>query len=126
MLKSDADLLVAALRSGKYKQGRIYLRNTEDEYCCLGVYAEEKGIPAVFNDDDFCYRFGEDCAGLDPALKLGLSKYGKFLPGVDRSMIRTGTDPSGYKSNSLSALNDAGVSFFDIADFIEKNWEYIL
>lgn len=37
---------VAALRSGKYKQGKDWLRR-DDEYCCLGVlcdlYAAENG-----------------------------------------------------------------------------------
>jgi hypothetical protein len=28
---------VAALRSGKYAQGRHYLRNSAGAYCCLGV-----------------------------------------------------------------------------------------
>lgn len=28
---------VAALRSGKYKQGRRELRSVDDEFCCLGV-----------------------------------------------------------------------------------------
>jgi hypothetical protein len=31
---------VKALRSGKYKQGSINLRNTKGGYCCLGVLAE--------------------------------------------------------------------------------------
>ena len=28
---------VEALRSGKYEQGRTYLRSMENRYCCLGV-----------------------------------------------------------------------------------------
>lgn len=34
--------LVAALRSGKYKQGKEMLRPSEDEYCCLGVACDIK------------------------------------------------------------------------------------
>lgn len=38
---------IKALRSGDYKQGRMKLRNLDDEYCCLGVlcdvYAKTKG-----------------------------------------------------------------------------------
>lgn len=36
-------LWVAALKSGKYKQGSMYLRQTYDgvkEYCCLGVLCD--------------------------------------------------------------------------------------
>ena len=36
MIKERAMELVAALRSGKYKQGKNYLR-ADDTYCCLGV-----------------------------------------------------------------------------------------
>lgn len=36
-LKTD---WVAALRSRKYKQGRFYLKNFDDEYCCLGVLCD--------------------------------------------------------------------------------------
>ena len=28
---------VAALRSGEYEQGRVYLHDEDDRYCCLGV-----------------------------------------------------------------------------------------
>jgi hypothetical protein len=31
---------IAALRSGKYKQGRNKLRDKEDCYCCLGVLCD--------------------------------------------------------------------------------------
>ena len=36
-LKTD---WVAALRSRKYKQGRFFLKNFDDEYCCLGVLCD--------------------------------------------------------------------------------------
>lgn len=31
---------IAALRSGKYKQGRAALRNADDTYCCMGVLCD--------------------------------------------------------------------------------------
>ena len=40
---------VSALRSGKYKQGRGYLRNKEDLYCCLGVLCN------IINPDKWSY-----------------------------------------------------------------------
>lgn len=36
--------LSAALRSGKYKQGRFALRRADNTYCCLGVYADICGV----------------------------------------------------------------------------------
>jgi hypothetical protein len=40
--------LVAALRSGKYKQGRHRLRDGSDGYCCLGV-ACDVAYPDMWN-----------------------------------------------------------------------------
>jgi hypothetical protein len=34
---------IAALRSGKYKQGKTFLRDSVDNYCCLGVLCEVAG-----------------------------------------------------------------------------------
>ena len=39
------DRWVAALRSGDYKQGRVYLHNSEgDTWCCLGVLCDVAGF----------------------------------------------------------------------------------
>jgi hypothetical protein len=43
MKKEDMEVWVAALRSGEYKQGREALR-LNGTYCCLGVYAQIKGV----------------------------------------------------------------------------------
>ena len=40
-------LWLDALRSGKYEQGKLMLRPTDNSYCCLGVLceiAQESGI----------------------------------------------------------------------------------
>ena len=55
------DKWVAALRSGKYKQGQINLRSSDDRFCCLGVLADvinpenwsQLDGPAVWGDDGF-------------------------------------------------------------------------
>ena len=39
MLNENAKKLVAALRSGRYRQARTKLRKA-DRYCCLGVACE--------------------------------------------------------------------------------------
>lgn len=36
--------LLAALRSGKYKQGSKYMRSADDEYCPLGVALDVLGV----------------------------------------------------------------------------------
>lgn len=35
---------VTALRSGEYRQGKGFLRNSDDEYCCLGVLCDLAGM----------------------------------------------------------------------------------
>lgn len=37
-------LLIAALRSGKYEQGRACLKTSDGKYCCLGVACEVFGL----------------------------------------------------------------------------------
>lgn len=54
MKKEIADKWVAALRSGKYKQGRQYLRTFEDNYCCLGVLCEILGLQARPSEMSTC------------------------------------------------------------------------
>ena len=45
---------VAALRSGKYEQGREFLRTEDDRFCCLGVLCElavaDGVIPPAWGD----------------------------------------------------------------------------
>lgn len=38
--KKFKDKWIAALRSGKYKQGRGQLRSLNNNYCCLGVLCD--------------------------------------------------------------------------------------
>lgn len=50
MKKEIADLWVAALRSGKYKQGRTTLKNRDSEFCCLGVLCDISGLSTFIPD----------------------------------------------------------------------------
>lgn len=95
---------VAALRSGEYKQGRGSLRE-RDAYCCLGVlcdiHARETGC-----------RWGDrneylDCSGILPVLVRDWAGLRLRDPEVDRYC--------------LSAQNDNGASFPEIADLIEAH-----
>jgi hypothetical protein len=44
MKREIRDKWVAALRSGRYKQGRAVLKRNGTHYCCLGVLAEIEGL----------------------------------------------------------------------------------
>jgi hypothetical protein len=122
---------IKALRSGKYKQGTGFLHTADDKFCCLGVacdLAVKKGIirkptksiaERAFEDYEV-YRYG-NLSGLLPKKVmnwLGLSySAGDFTLG-----------PTEYfqTDDSLAAMNDSGVSFKKIADFIEKNYWRLL
>ena len=86
---------VAALRSGKYQQGRGALRKG-DTFCCLGV-ACDLIDPHGWEEDD---SFGMGWNGYESA----------DLPFIDAE-----------KANDLVILNDDGSSFEKIADHIEAH-----
>lgn len=117
MKKENADKWVAALRSGKYKQTKGHLQ-TADGFCCLGVLLDINGIQPVKGEtvaDHDVYYYGEERAVIA----------NQFLTTCDIK------EPSGMfsseteRNTQLSALNDDGKSFAEIADIIEKNWEVI-
>lgn len=103
MKKSIAMKWVKALRSGKYKQGRKVLKNSEGKYCCLGVMCEVVGYVEILNK------------GLLPC------------DVVEKAGMAT---PNGYLTNaetwdaSLAHFNDCHeYSFDEIADIIQMCWE---
>jgi hypothetical protein len=98
---------IAALRSGEYEQGTVWLCK-QDKYCCLGVGCELLNIPHNFVDEIKSYGGRTQLAPEELVEQLALR------------------GPSGKpKDDSLSlvALNDRGKSFEEIADIIEKNPE---
>ena len=125
MKKEIAEQWAAELRSGKYKQGAAYLKY-ENCYCCLGVLCEISNI-SNFEETSF-----EDVDRIDADEYFGCNtelpnevmewsgmrnEVGDFLDVAIKSELRLN------KYTSLTAANDSGVSFLEIADFIEKHWE---
>ncbi len=109
MIKERAMELVAALRSGKYKQGFDQLR-LRDAFCCLGVACDISGIGQWVREEQY------DCAGdcRIGALPTSVQDYFGF---------RT-CEGEIYGGPSLAHLNDEErKSFAEIADVIEANWE---
>jgi hypothetical protein len=100
-----------ALRSGRYRQGRGFLkRRTEEglEYCCLGVgcnvWDGGRGWRKRGNEYGFYHNVSESIMDLP------------FLP---RDVI---VPPSIRATSQLATLNDAGhQNFHQIADWIEEN-----
>jgi len=93
---------IAALRSGKYEQGRDQLRSGK-EYCCLGVLCDLAVKNRVIS------RF----IGKDELLPRKVQKWAA-LSTDDGAYFTT------YFTGSLTGLNDDGESFKEIADVIER------
>ena len=92
---------VAALRSGKYKQGKMRLRSENGEaYCCLGLLCEIEG--GMSDGEWEIKRYSFDVGTI---LDAGLHS-----PGQDRSPAKI-----------LADMNDSGKTFAEIADHVEAN-----
>lgn len=95
---------VEALRSGKYKQGRLALYNA-DSFCCLGVLCEVMGVEQI------------DIGG--PAVAYG-HESNVTMPGAD-VLERAGLSLD--QARRLAHFNDnRGRSFPEIADYIEREY----
>lgn len=111
-------LWVAALRSGKYKQGRNSLRK-DDEYCCLGVACEVAMQHSVELNvrqgrEDYYYNSHNACLPNEVKHWLGMSD--------ECGLLKRDTAVRGRVFRSLVGMNDAGVEFNIIADYIENGF----
>lgn len=121
---------LTALRSGKYKQGHLALRNDRNEYCCLGVLCDvlkdEIGGYWVPDGNRYTFVTGDDDynrnnAGLPQLIAdlTGMEYLGQFNASTKRAINASWTVPGSH--HSLSDLNDSsGMTFAEIADVIEK------
>lgn len=98
----------AALRSGKYKQGKYYLEDSNNEFCCLGV-ACKVFIP----EDKINKRMNGRIYGAYPSCTN--------QPHAPEWLININNDFFHKTSEDLlSAFNDRfDYSFDEIADLIE-------
>jgi hypothetical protein len=110
--------LVAALRSGQYKQGRRKLRPTNDTFCCMGVacdrFAKLTGRGRWENGVRPASVFVVDDEARDMSLPLAVQEFYGFA-----------TNEAGYSGkysahNCLTGDNDSRRHTFEqIADTIE-------
>lgn len=117
---------VAELRSGKYQQGKQFLKQRlpgqlEYHYCCLGVlcelYIQETGKNiAELISDNIVYFGGAACSLPAEVVAWAGLDYG--LPEV---VLEPGDPDYGFLSRrKLSCLNDIGIPFEEIAGIIER------
>lgn len=118
MNKQIAEDWVAALRSGKYKQGTGRLRDGNDQFCCLGVLCDLLAPDSWEEEND---RAGEWTMGYDSSLlpdHIRTASEMKTADGTIGDTIVPGL------ATCLVAINDEGrFGFNEIADIIEKRWE---
>lgn len=124
MNKEIRDRWVLELRSGKYRQavGRLHSVGSDSfpgGHCCLGVLCEmaaEDGIVTIVEDEHARTYVDSD---------------GEYSVAVPSELVRKWADledeagefgiPTGkyIENSSLAELNDAGLTFNQIADIIE-------
>ena len=112
-----------ALRSGEYEQTSGALKKVDDEgnysYCCLGVLcdlvAPDKWVSRENNDETIEFGFTFDSEyfeyGVLPRFiyeEVGLSNNNPVIQ--DAKFVR----------KNIATLNDAGLTFTELADLIEK------
>lgn len=117
MLNENAKAWVAALRSGKYKQGRRNLITVSQSggdrhYCCLGVACELAVAAGVIPPPELVRG------------KFAFEEQTAVLPIVVRDWLGLQTDVGGFsvghEAQSLANKNDTGLTFDAIANIIES------
>ena len=122
MIKYKAMRLVKTLRSGTYKQGRDILVDENDCFCVMGVVCNEsetdlewrRGVGGVWYIDGQCYLLPGKIQ----------KEYGFYNESGERSDGEP-VEIKGVGYESLMDANDNGVSFEDLADYIEKNYKVL-
>lgn len=107
--KEVCEKLVKALRSGKYQQGQIFLRQN-CFFCALGVLCdlyEKETKDKIWNGETYIGRY-----------KYIPSKVRKWA-GIRQENIFV---VSNGRRRALTSLNDANMTFKDIAEFLEKTY----
>lgn len=126
---------VRALRSGEFQQTKNYLhviesreQEIEKGMCCLGVASTIANVPYEDRDCDGCRlrEFGPANGKRDKDRSISVAP----LMTIDWLGLRdsNGTFASRefeHGKDCLSAMNDRGMTFDQIADFIEANPEEV-
>ena len=98
---------MAALRSGKYTQGRGYLYRAEDDkHCCLGVLCAISPYKNNYMRMD----------GGTATLPTEVQKWANISSAVVYL-------PNGRYASLVNANDSGEQGFSEIADIIEKQWE---
>jgi len=120
---------IEALRSGKYQQGRLSLRNISNQFCCLGVLCDiakdELGLDWILKEEWSKYQIEDNnCTVLPSNLKELVGIGGHLGITVDATKLSPEYGiPSNTKYTTLVELNDYWrLSFNQIADILEQQF----
>lgn len=120
MKKDIADRWVAALRSGEYRQTTEALRNCKG-FCCLGVLVD---IYLDTSPDATVKQRETWTEGEFWVPHAGGYYENAVLPSIVREWAGMKfSDGALGEGKYLTAMNDTGMSFSEIADVIEDRWE---
>lgn len=125
MFQEKAMELVAALRSGSYRQGFKVLRRVDNSFCCLGVACDIAKVTPWHDEPELgspYYEIGvERKYGSMP--KLVMNHFGFYGSSGNVQPSQPPLQTSKGEFSCLADANDAGVPFTEIADLIEQRWE---
>lgn len=103
---------VDALRSGNYKQGKLKLRNRDDEFCCLGVLCDLAAKEGIVKELAECGVFYYDGDSLIPPPSV-VEWAGGDLEFLDIDIA------AGIEGHYVELNDQDGLTFDQIADLIE-------
>lgn len=114
---------VTALRSGKYEQGTGQLRDGNDAYCCLGVACEL--FRQMYGKGEWEWQKTDEKDFPVYAFVVDIEHLVGVLPAAVRDALGFADSEGSYYDDgdnpkSLVNLNDAGMSFAEIASIIES------
>jgi hypothetical protein len=125
MKKEIAKKWVKALRSGKYKQGKAYLKQinskNEPRHCCLGVLCELYDQQMKKNHKKTLHS--EHMLSIEGTEFIRLDHHDGGLPTIVKKWAGISHCLGMFEGVCLADLNDDGKKFSTIANIIEKNVE---
>ena len=111
---------IKALRSGKYKQAKMALKDNQGGMCCLGVLCDvtKRETGGHWKGNEFFDK--KENANYNPNLLPDFVANILDMPsnGILKRRYYT---TNGYQE-ALTSLNDNGLSFKQIANIIDKNF----
>lgn len=113
---------VAALRSGKYEQGKGTLCSADRHYCCLGVHSEIKKVAKKETPVDFNFHYPTGGVAASVPDKEWFATFFEFTP---NSKLKNKILAVDKLIDACTTMNDGSSvkrakSFKQIADWIEK------